>query len=516
MVGFKINYRGREEELYEQLKTPTSLNQGGPFQIMAGPQAPSHYVWGICPLDKPLDTVYFSARNFDKDYALRVNILPAVKKSRAMNFGSFAGEAIDVHAIPVKADGFSKKFYTKTVGDVVFVSRDKKENEISIYMASNGDVHIDFGIFETNSFSGEEKIFPDLDGFKKDLEFFCQIVEEFVNGIYENSRVSIQDITANLRPMRVPKQLDPEKNPMIMSNDLFAGARNGLVEKLILADRPNVSFEQIGGQKKAVEEVRELAMDLESSELYNKWGTEPAKGVLLIGPPGNGKTLLAEALASSTKRKFFLVRLTDLINSLWGEQEKILQAVFDKAGEEPSIIYFDEIDAIATRRHSGSGLVQLVTVFLQNMGRSSDSSNITILASSNRPDSIDPAIKRAGRFDIIIDVPFPDEEGRIEIFKIHKEIVEKKTGFIKFKEIDFSLPAKDTPDMSGADIKEIIRRALVAKVREEKRTRKTPEPVSTDDILAIIKDYERLEKKAARYGFTADLKENNKKKRYLD
>ena len=189
----------------------------------------------------------------------------------------------------------------------------------------------------------------------------------------------------------------------------------------------------------------------------------------------------------------------------YGQSEKIMQAVFDLAREsnEPSIIFFDELDALASNRDSSHEASQrIVSTMLENLDGLDSVPNIMVVASTNRQEVIDPAIKRPGRIDRIVEVPLPDAEGRARIFQIHFAKAEKVAERKLLNGVDTDAIVRDTEKMSGADIAEIVRRVLEDKVRKE-GVGEEADLVTTEDILREIKSYERTKKSQQSIGFSA-------------
>lgn len=277
----------------------------------------------------------------------------------------------------------------------------------------------------------------------------------------------------------------------------------------IVMEKPDVTFDQIGGLERAKEELASIVLALKDPKVYEDWGTSPPKGVLLFGPPGTGKTLLARALANAADAHICSVQATDIVHALYGRSEKLVQAYFDAARAEnkPVIIFFDEIDALTQHRGRSTEVTsRIVSTILTNLdGLKSDSGNNTIIvvATTNQLEAIDRALLRPGRFDMLIEVPLPQEEERRAIFEIHLNAAFKKARGrpIFDSSLDKAQLVRQTQGLSGADIKEVIRRALAAKVRQQRNGQK-PTPVTTKDIATEIEGYERIRKAKARPGFS--------------
>ncbi len=190
----------------------------------------------------------------------------------------------------------------------------------------------------------------------------------------------------------------------------------------------NVSYSDLGGLDKEVQLVREcIELPIQSPEIYNHLGIQPFRGILLYGPPGTGKTLLAKAVASQCKMNFYSVSGPEFFDKYVGESERKLREIFQNAiANQPSIIFFDEIDAIASKRvDSGSEQVynKIVTQFLALLDGIGSTNKVVVIAATNRPNSLDPAIRRPGRLDYEIYIAPPDEKGRFDILKIHSKLM---------------------------------------------------------------------------------------------
>src|SRR3990167_3413493 len=188
---------------------------------------------------------------------------------------------------------------------------------------------------------------------------------------------------------------------------------------------PNVKWDQIGGLKEVKEELKEaVELPLKRPEAFTRMGIRPVRGILLFGPPGTGKTLLAKAVATESEANFIAVRGSELISKWVGESEKGLREIFRKArSAAPTIIFFDEIDAIAAARSGGEGeshvTERMVNTLLAEMDGIQNMKDIVVIAATNRADILDPALLRPGRFDKLLVVPAPDERARLDILKVH-------------------------------------------------------------------------------------------------
>jgi transitional endoplasmic reticulum ATPase len=234
----------------------------------------------------------------------------------------------------------------------------------------------------------------------------------------------------------------------------------------VLVDIPNVKWSDIGGIEKAKQELQEVVeWPLNNPDAFKQMGIKPPKGVLLYGPPGTGKTLLAKAVATESGANFISVKGPEVLSKWVGESEKAVRKIFAKARQvSPAIIFFDEIDAIASQRSgmdSGSHSdARVVNQILTEMDGMEDMKDVIVLAASNRPELIDPALMRPGRFDRHIMIPPPDEKGRNAIFKVHTASIPMA------KDVNLKELAKKTANYSGADIEAVCREAAMNALRK--------------------------------------------------
>ena len=203
---------------------------------------------------------------------------------------------------------------------------------------------------------------------------------------------------------------------------------------------------------------------LKYGKLFEHARTSPSKGILLYVPPGTGKTLLAKAVASESEVNFISVKGPEILSKWVGESEKGVREVFKKAKQaSPCIIFFDEIDSVVPRRGSEAAshvVDRVISQFLTELDGIEELKGIVVLAATNRLDIIDTALLRAGRFDFLLELPIPDEETRLEIFKVHTR------GKPLSPDVDLKALAGATEDLVGADIESICRKASMLAIRE--------------------------------------------------
>ncbi|MEM2341038.1 MAG: CDC48 family AAA ATPase [Candidatus Bathyarchaeia archaeon] len=257
----------------------------------------------------------------------------------------------------------------------------------------------------------------------------------------------------------------------------------------VLVEVPNVRWDDIGGLKDVKLELQEaVEWPLKYPEVFEHMDARPPKGILLYGPPGTGKTLLAKAVANESEANFISVKGPELLSKWVGESERAVREVFRKAKQAaPSIIFFDEIDAIAPIRGGGygdSGVTErVISQLLTEMDGIEELRGVVVIAATNRPDIVDPALLRPGRFDKLLYVPLPDLEARKEILKIH---LRKKP---LAEDIDIDELAKRTEGYTGADLAAICNTAVMLAIREYIANSKAPE--ETKKNLKELKVYRR-------------------------
>ena len=234
-----------------------------------------------------------------------------------------------------------------------------------------------------------------------------------------------------------------------------AGGRGGIV--------PRITYEDIGGLKNEVQKVREMIeLPLRHPEIFERIGIEAPKGVLLYGPPGTGKTLLAKAVANETNANFYSIGGPEIMSKFYGESEERLRETFKQAQENsPSIIFIDEIDSIAPKREEVSGDVEkrVVSQLLTLMDGIEGRGKLVVIGATNRPNALDPALRRPGRFDREIEIGIPDEGGRFDILQIHTR------GMPLTEDVNLESTAKVTHGFVGADLEALSKEAAMRSLR---------------------------------------------------
>jgi transitional endoplasmic reticulum ATPase len=252
----------------------------------------------------------------------------------------------------------------------------------------------------------------------------------------------------------------PSKPVIVTENTVF---KLGPMTKAIDASVPRITYDELGGLKNEVQKIREMVeLPMRHPELFEKIGVEAPKGVLLYGPPGTGKTLLAKAVAGETNAHFISLSGPEIMGKYYGESEERLRDIFKQAEENaPSIIFIDEIDSIAPKREEVSGELEkrIVSQLLTLMDGMKSRGKVIVIAATNRPDSIDPALRRPGRLDREIEIGIPDAEGRFDILSIHTR------GMPIDDTVDLKQISKTTHGFVGADLEVLSKEAAMRSLR---------------------------------------------------
>ena len=268
----------------------------------------------------------------------------------------------------------------------------------------------------------------------------------------------------------------------------------------VLIEIPTVNWEDIGGLEEVKRLLKEVVeMPLDDPESFERMGIRPPRGVLLFGAPGTGKTLIAKAVANESDANFISIKGPEVMSKWVGESEKAIRMIFKKAKQvAPAIIFLDEIDSIAPRRglYSDSGASErLVNQLLTSMDGLEGMENVIIIGATNRPDILDPALLRPGRFDRILLVPAPDEQARLKILQVHT----KKMPIV---DVNLEQLAKRLDGFVGADVENLCREAAMVSLRQNKKSKTVTQEhfeealttvrPSTDD--STVKYYEKMAK----------------------
>ena len=279
--------------------------------------------------------------------------------------------------------------------------------------------------------------------------------------------------------------------------EILPSEKDANVSGMEIEAKPDITYDRIGGLEDQIIEVKEtVELPLKEPELFEKIGIDPPKGVLLYGPPGTGKTLLAKAVANETNATFIKIVASEFVKKYIGEGARLVREVFELAKEKaPAIIFIDELDAVAAQRlkssTSGDREVQRTLMqLLAELDGFESRGDIGIIGATNRPDILDPALLRPGRFDRFIEVPLPGDEGRKEILKIHTK------GMSLADDAEIDLLTELTNGLSGADLKAVCTEAGMFAIRDKREEVTVADFMDAVDKISNAKNKEQYQQEA--------------------
>jgi len=322
----------------------------------------------------------------------------------------------------------------------------------------------------------------ELGYYKREIEKLMStpLIEGTLLEVLPDGRAIVKSTTGPHLIVKVSGSVDPEKlrpGVKVALNqrgsaivEILPSREDPYVRGMEVIERPKVRYTDVGGLEEQIREIREVVeLPLKHPELFRELGIEPPKGILLYGPPGCGKTLLAKAVAGETSATFISLVASELAQKFVGEGARIVRELFAFARKKaPAIVLIDEIDAIASKRvdmgTSGEREIhRTLTQLLAELDGFDPLDKVKVIATTNRLDILDPALLRPGRFDRVIEVPLPDLKGRLEIFKIHTRRM--RLG----DDVDLEELARLTEGATGADIKAICTEAGYSAIRGGRR-----------------------------------------------
>ncbi len=306
-----------------------------------------------------------------------------------------------------------------------------------------------------------------------DLEEIARVTHGFVGAdlaalAKEAAMIVLRRVLPDLK-LKEDEPLSPEiLEKLVVGRDDFKEALKVVrpsAMREVMVEVPNIKWEDVGGLKDVKQQLKEaVEWPLKYPEVFTRMGIRPPRGILLYGPPGAGKTLLAKAVANESDANFISVKGPEVFSKWVGESEKAVREIFKKARQNsPTVIFLDEIDSIAPRResHADSHVTDTVlNQLLTEMDGLEDLHDVVVIGATNRPDMIDTALTRPGRFDRLIFIPVPDSKAREEIFKIHTKHMPLA------KDVKISELVKRTDGYTGSDIEAVCREAAILALRE--------------------------------------------------
>ena len=344
------------------------------------------------------------------------------------------GTPDDYGAGIIKVDGMTRQNIGAGIGDKISLKSVEAENAEQIVL------------------SPTEKI--SADGLQE------YMIYNYLNHVFTTGDSVSLNTQMGGRVQFIVTSTKPSKPVLVTENTLF---KLGSMTKAVDASVPRITYDELGGLKHEVLKIREMVeLPMRHPELFEKIGVEAPKGVLLYGPPGTGKTLLAKAVAGETNAHFISLSGPEIMGKYYGESEEKIREIFSQAEENsPSIIFIDEIDSIAPKRDEVSGEVEkrIVSQLLTLMDGMKSRGKVVVIAATNRPDSIDPALRRPGRFDREIEIGIPDTEGRFDILSIHTR------GMPIDEKVDLKQISKITHGFVGADLEILSKEAAMRSLR---------------------------------------------------
>jgi transitional endoplasmic reticulum ATPase len=406
-------------------------------------------------------------------------------------------------------------------GEVIVIGATNRVNDIDPALRRPGrfDREIEIGVPDTDG--RYEILLIHTRGMPLHGDVDLQSMAERTHGFVGADVEALAKEAAMLAIREILPQIDLEKTiPQEILNDLqieminFENALSSIEPSAlreVLIIQPTETWDDVGGLEEAKLQLREvIEWPLKYPELYRHLNSKPPNGILLYGPPGTGKTLIAKALAHETEINFISVKGPEFLSKWVGESEKAVRETFRKArSAAPCIIFFDEIDAIAGVRGRSAGsqvTEQVVSQLLTEMDGLEGLKDVVLLAATNRSDMLDPALLRSGRFGRHIEIPMPDLESRVKIFKIH--LKNKPIA----KNIDINKLAQDFEGYTGADIQSVCEEATLLTIRKTiaDGTINTQDPASVksveigkaefeDAIVKILKSADRAQKAHKKY-----------------
>jgi transitional endoplasmic reticulum ATPase len=346
----------------------------------------------------------------------------------------------------VRIDGFTRQNADVGIGERVTIRKAEAEKADSLVLAPPEEASVQFG--------------SDAAGMVKRQILKRPVVERDIVPVMSSTNHPFMRSPGQAIPL-IAVETDPD-GVALVTEDTEVELRE---EPISGFERTGggITYEDIGGLGNEIQRVREMVeLPMKHPQIFRKLGIEPPQGVLLHGPPGTGKTLLAKAVANETSASFFSIAGPEIISKYYGESEQQLREIFEDASEEsPAIIFIDELDSIAPKREAVTGEVErrVVAQLLTMMDGLESRGQVIVIAATNRVDSVDPALRRPGRFDREIEIGVPDETGRKEILQVHTR------GMPLSDDVNLGELAAETHGFVGADIESLTKESAMKSLR---------------------------------------------------
>ena len=334
----------------------------------------------------------------------------------------------------IKIDGITRQNIGAGIGDKAFIKSVEAEEAEQITLSPTEKIHAE-GLQE-------------------------YMTQNYFNHVFTTGDIVSLNTQLGRKIQFVITSTKPSRPVIVTENTVF---KLGSLAKAVDTFIPRVTYDDLGGLKNEVQKIREMVeLPMRHPEIFEKIGVEAPKGVLLYGSPGTGKTLIAKAVAGETNANFTSLSGPEIMGKHYGESEERIREIFKQAEENsPSIVFIDEIDSIAPKRDEVTGEVEkrIVSQLLTLMDGIKSRGKVVVIAATNRPDSIDPALRRPGRFDREIEIGIPDEEDRQDILSIHTR------GMPIDEQVDINQIAKITHGFVGADLEVLSKEAAMRSLR---------------------------------------------------
>jgi transitional endoplasmic reticulum ATPase len=452
------------------------------FKSIAGPEVMSKFVGDA---EKRIRDVFEDVEK-NAPAIIFIDEIDAIAPKREETFGV---EGRVVAQLLASMDGMNKR------GQVVVIAATNRVNAIDPALRRSGrfDREIEIGVPDRQGRKEVLQIHTRNMPLEKDVDLnkLADITHGFVGadleGLCKEAAMSaLRRILPDLKleeEEKIPKEL--LEKLIVTMNDFREALK--VVEpsamREVLVEVPKLKWEDVGDLENVKQLLREaIEWPLKYKGAFKRMGISPPKGILLYGPSGTGKTLLAKAVAAETESNFISVKGPEVLSKWVGESEKAIREIFRRAKQvAPCIVFFDEMDAIAPIRGTEVGTKvgeRLVNQLLTELDGLVELRDVVIIGASNRPDILDPSLLRPGRFDRHILVPPPDEKGRLEIFKVHTK------GMPLTKDVDLQALAAQTKDYTGADIEAVCREAAMAALRKNIKSKE----VTMDNFQQGLKE----------------------------